>query len=375
MPDRLAVKRLTASDLTFFEHLFRTLDVGNQKSINLNADVFVERLYPQLPNLVAQIGDVIPVALTILGPGGLPAHTLARSITKREAYKNWRLNGEFVRGPEEQPARYNELKTGDLAVFEFQGDPAPQKLTLLVISQTDAADQALYAALNGMIPGGRRTMIELSREALAEAAAAISKTHAIWRLAADPQFEAALEDVALGGEKGAEQLARIPAKVVSAATLASAKASAEKNGRDGEALAWIYLQSLRAEGALKWIEWTSEANAVSPFDFKVIDSHDETIRIDAKSTSGDFGWPIHMSLAELRAAAAGTRYDIYRLYDLDESGANLKQAANIQALAKEILAALKTPKGVTVDGVSIDPAILTWSEESIIERPEEDSEE
>ncbi len=218
-------------------------------------------------------------------------------------------------------------------------------------------------------------MVQISRDTLADAAAAIPKTHSVWQLAADPEFEAALEDAAFGGEKGAEQLAKKSAKVVSATTLAAAKASAEKNGRDGEALAWLYLQSLQAGGSLKSIEWTSQSNAVSSFDFQIVDNADVTVRIDAKSTSGEFGWPIHMSMSELRAAAMGTRYDIYRLYHLDEDGAFIKIASDIQATAKDILNALKPPKGVSIDGVSIDPAILSWGEEIIFGRPEEGDDE
>jgi hypothetical protein len=36
MPDRIAIKRPTASDLTFFETLFRTINAGSQNAINLN---------------------------------------------------------------------------------------------------------------------------------------------------------------------------------------------------------------------------------------------------------------------------------------------------------------------------------------------------
>jgi len=39
MPSRLALKKLTRSDLTFFEPKYRTIGAGNQKAINLNADV------------------------------------------------------------------------------------------------------------------------------------------------------------------------------------------------------------------------------------------------------------------------------------------------------------------------------------------------
>jgi hypothetical protein len=372
MPDRLALKRLTASDLTFFEHLFRTLNVGNQKSINLNADVFVEELYPNLPALAAQTGDVILVSLTILGPAGAPAHVLSRKITKQAAYKNWRLNGEFIRDPEGEPARYDSLAAGDLGVMDFTGDPLPQKVSLLLVSQTAAVDKPLYSALSQMIPGGRKTMVAVSRAILAAAAADSAATHPIWQLAADPEFEAALEDAALGGLKGVEQLSKKSTKVVSAAALAAAKASAEKNGHEGEALAWVHLQKLRAAGSLKSIEWSSQSNAVSPFDFLVVDDADVTVRIDAKSTSGDFNRPIHMSIAELLAASTGGRYDIWRLYELDDYGACLKIASNIASTAKKVLAGLSLPKGVSIDGVSIDPTILSWSEVDTIEPPDED---
>ena len=48
MMDKLALKRLTASDLTFFEWQFKNRNAGNQKAINLNADVFSNQLYPAL---------------------------------------------------------------------------------------------------------------------------------------------------------------------------------------------------------------------------------------------------------------------------------------------------------------------------------------
>ena len=232
------------------------------------------------------------VSLTILGPAGAPAHVLSRKITKQAAYKNWRLNGEFIRDPEGEPARYDSLAAGDLGVMDFTGDPLPQKVSLLLVSQTAAVDKPLYSALSQMIPGGRKTMVVVSRAILAAAAAGSATTHPIWQLAADPEFEAALEDAALGGLKGVEQLSKKSTKVVSAAALAAAKASAEKNGHEGEALAWVHLQKLRAAGLLKSIEWSSQSNAVSPFDFLVVNDADVTVRIDAKSTSGDFNRPL-----------------------------------------------------------------------------------
>ena len=46
MPERIAIKILTVSDLTFFDALYQRSNVGNQKAKNLNADVFAKQLYP-----------------------------------------------------------------------------------------------------------------------------------------------------------------------------------------------------------------------------------------------------------------------------------------------------------------------------------------
>jgi hypothetical protein len=370
MPDRIALKRLTASDLTFFEALFRTLDVGNQKSINLNADIFIERFYPNLPAQVTSIGDVINVTLTLLGPAGAGPYVLSRAITKRDAYKNWRLNGEFVYDPEGQAGRFNKMAAGDLAVFDFSGDPAPQKVSLLLISTNAPSDVPLHSSLNGLIPGGRRTMVEISRSQLATAAASTSAAHPVWTLAKDPAAEAALEDVALGGSEGAKKLAKSPLPV-SAATLAAAKASAEKNGRDGEALAWLHLKTLQETGKAADIQWASTINAVSPYDFSAtIDGSKRYI--DAKSTNGDFGRPLHMSLAEVTFAAQAERYDLWRIYDLNADGARMRIAQNIKATAQKILAGVSMPAGIKVDGVSIDPSALNWDSEVVIARPDDD---
>ncbi len=55
---KFALKRLTASDLTFFVWHFKNRNAGNQKAINLNADVFVGKLFPSLPEVaLAQSGE------------------------------------------------------------------------------------------------------------------------------------------------------------------------------------------------------------------------------------------------------------------------------------------------------------------------------
>ena len=82
MVDLLALKRLTASDLTFFERLFRTMKAGNQKSINSNADVLTGILYPGLDAFVSDAKDEIRFPLTIYGPAAAGAYRITRTMIK-----------------------------------------------------------------------------------------------------------------------------------------------------------------------------------------------------------------------------------------------------------------------------------------------------
>lgn len=372
MPDHIALKSLTASDLTYFESLFRKLKAGNQKAINLNADVFVDVLYPTLPDMAVQNGDEIHLSLRLWGPGGSPAYPLSRKITKGPAYKNWRLNGEFVRDPDDQPGRFDALAPGDIAVLEFTGDPSPTKLNLLLIAASSPADMHLHAALKPLIPGGKKTMIDVSRVQLSSAATGLPAGHPIWLFAEDAEYDAAVEDAVAGGIKGIVTLTtKKAAKPISAATLAAAKAAGEKNGRDGEAFAWVHLQTLKATGVHSMIEWSSNKNAVSPYDFHATETGGKELWIDAKSTNGEFARVVHMSAAELDFAAKCGRYDLWRVYEIGPDGAKLRMAKDIGAFAKTVLASLAPPAGVTIDSVSIDPSALSFESEIVIERPED----
>ena len=98
MADKIALKRLGRSDLSFFEYHFRNQTFGDhrQKGINLNREVFVDQLYPQAPEI---LGAKWPVLVTFFGPGDAPAYTIdgdpKRPITYNNG-KNWRLNGGTV---------------------------------------------------------------------------------------------------------------------------------------------------------------------------------------------------------------------------------------------------------------------------------------
>jgi len=330
-------------------------------------------MYPALPDVAALSGDEINLSLRILGPNGSPTYLLSRKVTKGPAYKNWRLNGEFVRDPEKQPGRFDVLAPGDIAILEFSGDPAPKKIDLLLIAASSPADAHLHAALKPLIPGGKKTMRDISRVQLSNAAAGVPAEHPIWLFAADAEYDAAVEDAALGGIKGTFTLTKKKAaKPISAAALAAAKAAGEKNGRDGEAFAWVHLQTLKAEGIYSAVEWSSKINAVSPFDFRATGvSRKHELWIDAKSTSGEFERVVHMSAAELDFASKCGRYDLWRVYEIGPDGAKLRIAEDIGAFAKAVLASLMPPAGVTIDSVSIDPSALKFGPETVIDRPED----
>ena len=376
MPERIALKKLTASDLTFFEWHFRNRNAGNQKSINLNADVFVDRLYPTTPGIGdSPVATPIPVALTLYGPGKKGAYNLARKIVKGGSYKNWRLNGEFVYNPDGDPDRFNVLQPDDLALLIFKGDTLPSAVDAVLISASVAEDASLHTELSRLVAVGRRSMIRLGRADLqaAAATASVPPGHPVEQFLSDPEFESAIEDAAHGSDAGSRAVRRRTGRKVTGADLQKARENAERIGRDGEGLVSLFLDRKVKDGEMSSSEWTSDTNAVSPYDFEATDSAGKTIKIEVKSTEGDFGRTVHISAAEIaEAAESKERYDLYRVFGINADGAKLKIAENINTYARSVadsLAAL--PKGIRPDGFSLDPAALDWGDEIEIERPEE----
>jgi hypothetical protein len=365
MYDFLALKRLSASDLTFFERLYRVVEAGNQKSINLNADVLTGRFYPNLGTIAdAQPDGEISLTLTICGPTGAGLHRLKRKIVKGRAYKNWRLNGEFVHDPPGEPGRFDRLRAGDLAVIGFEGTVAPHAVGLGLIGAGIPEDAALHAALLPLVGTSSRTsMVELPMAALASAlnAASVPNGHPLFGFTSDPLVALALEDVAQGGATGADILRR-RTRPVTRAELAKAKASADRNGELGEDLVdrWLAGQ----EGAH---EWASATNALSPFDF--IRRHDgRTTYIEVKSTSGPFSGGFHISLAEVReAAGCADPYVIYRVHDLTDDGGMLRVSTDIRDVARRLLAAHDGALfgGIKADSFTIPIDTIAWEDGAI----------
>lgn len=376
---KLALKRLSRSDLTFFEWQFRHVNAGNQKSINLNRVVLVDQFYPSLPDLGVACENEFPVAVRLFGPGLKGMHCVARKVTKgTDAYKNWRLNGEFVRDPDDDQGRYSELKQHDLALMAFYGEEKPEALGLFLLSRENEHDAGIYDQLNDLVaqsgPGSMR-VITPGELASRIASAKLAAEHPLHQLFLDPTFDEAVEDAILGGDEGVQKLlTRKGGGSLSPSALAKAKLKADRVGQEGEGLVDVLLRKQLDAGELRSVEWTSRRNAISPFDFKIVTDEGKTILIDAKSTEGSFERAIHLSFSELRTAAgAGVRYDIYRVFGLGPEGGCIRVCRNIKPFADGVLAALAgLPEGVSPDGFTIETEHLDWGDEIQVEWPNEE---
>ena len=375
MVERVAVKILSASDLTFFEMHHKTSQVGNQKSINLNADVFCKKLYPALIDRARGEDIEIPVSVTVYGPAGGPAYRFPRSITRKGSYKNWRLNGAAVPDPEGEPGRFDILQERDVVVIEFSGESQPTAVTMILVSAT--VDPALAGALireAGVGSDSRKSMFQLTKLRLSQLAdeSATPAEHPLRLLLSDPDLEEELEDAAYGNEAALRQLRSRPHRPISKTDLLKARENADRVGFEGEELAWHALKEQQARGELRDVVWTASAYAAAAWDFEVKMPDGRRVLIDAKSTTGAFGRKLHVSAAEIAAAASGEEYRILRVFELDEAGARMSLSEPVVGLAKEIVkAAAGMPAGVAPDSFSVDPVALNWDEPFVVRRPDQ----
>ena len=362
---KLALKRLTKSDLTIFEWHFRNRNAGNQKSINLNADVFVNELYPAVPSLALTNGNEMPVSVGIFGPGVKTELPLARKIIKGAAYKHWRLNGEFIFNPAGDPERFNVLLPGDLAV-EFAGEVQPTSLRMFLLASDLPSDAGVRARLNEILCD--RSMTALSKRALTVAidSADPASDHPLNEL----MLDTSLEDAAAGGYRGIRNLLkRSSGSKLTRHELVRAREDADRTAELGAELVFSYLRAQMAAGTVTGADWVSKQNAILPYDFVVVLPSSQRLKIKVTSTRGPFRLPLHISLSEFRDAAdSHETYCIYRIYGLDESGAYLRIDRDFKAFANEVLDCLdRLPDSVNPGTLSVDPEELPFEPETRIE--------
>lgn len=370
---KLALKRLTASDLTFFQWHYKNHSAGNQKSINLNSDIFIDCLYPSLPDLITAQDGRIPLDLFIYGPGIRGEYNLQRKIVKQPSYKNYRLNGEFVFNPDEDPQRFNIIRPSDIVIFEFIGEITPKRAKMILLAQDETNDFTLFRVFDTLL--GSQKMVSLTEFELTKAIADAnpSGSHPINELT----LIADLEDASKGGDYGIRRLMLRPSgRRVSRSDLYRARENADRIGDLGETFVGIFLSSLQSKDEIREFARESVNNAIAPYDFDLVQADGEPVLVDAKSTEGEFDRIIHISINELRQMASGpSRYDIYRIYEMTQDQAKLKIVRNMKEFAEKILAIMaQLPEGVSSDGIAIRPSVLPFeTEEYIIHFADEDA--
>lgn len=367
MAGHLAIKRLSASDLTLFAYQYREVPAGNQKALNLNANIFVGKFYPALRQSGDQ--DRFPIDLYLYGPGTADEYNLQRKILKQE--KNWRLDGEMIHNPEDQPQRFDHLAPNDLAVFEFNDAAFPDTVRVLFLSASSPEDGPLIAPLNELL--GTSSMVSVSVADLERVLKdpLIAPDHALrgFVISADP------ESLILEGPVVPQSLVSMRARPrLSFEALQRIRESAGRLGRLGEELVNDYLQALRDSGQIHSFEWVSRIDAISPYDFWFSMDGQDRVLLDVKATKGDFDRALHVSHAELKRMADGPeRYDLYRVFAINEGNGSLRVAKDTGGFARSILATLEQlPAGVFADGVTIAPAMLMFTQSSIVLNKAED---
>lgn len=355
---KLALKRLTASDLTFFEWQYRNLNVGKQKGINLNADVFVGALFPALKD---SLDERIPIDLYVYGPGLHPELNLQRKVIKGDAYKNWRLDGELINNPPDGANRFDSLKEGDIAVFEFNDGMLPSTARLVLAQASAKEDGELHRILNGLIPKSPKSMVAVSPQQLWKAIeeAKVGTDHPVSALLLAPE----IEDAAQGNVESVRRLrSRKSKRRILRSELLSAKRQAEENGQRGEELVNAYLQAELDGRRIKEFCWESnDNNAVAPYDFTLLGSDDAHGCVDVKATAYEFERPLHLSLAELIEMRDQPSYSLYRVFEMSEAGGKLRIASNLKGFATDVLKVLQQlPDGIAADGISVRPELLKF---------------
>jgi hypothetical protein len=150
-------------------------------------------------------------------------------------------------------------------------------------------------------------------------------------------------------------------RIISREILERARHNADRIGQRGEQFVHHHVTILKNRGDVEDFEWVSHENAGSAFDFW-IRRYGKRVLLDAKSTESTFANKIHVSLGELRQMSNGlVRYDIYRVFEMNEATAKLRVAEDVRDWALSVIDILDgLPEGITVDSISVPPSSLPF---------------
>ena len=132
---------------------------------------------------------------------------------------------------------------------------------------------------------------------------------------------------------------------------------AKEAGELGEKLVNTYFNKLRREQKILTHEWTSKNNPTSPYDFRVTDNSGITSLLDVKSTKKEFARAMSISNRQIDTMAQNIeRYDLYRVYELDEKGGKLRIVEGMRNFAQSILDITDNlPTGIRIESFFVEP--------------------
>ncbi len=117
-------------------------------------------------------------------------------------------------------------------------------------------------------------------------------------------------------------------------------------------------------------------NAASPFNFELVEADGTQVRVEVKTTVSAGPRPFYISLAEVTAASEEHRYDVYRLKNLSDTGAELRQSPEIGEWARNLLTACQVmPAGVAPQNCVVNEGVFNWSTPISLTAHDEDEEE
>jgi hypothetical protein len=350
---RVAIKLLTKSDISFFAKHVRE---SKQKGINLNSEVLVNQFYPALQNRF----DTLVFPFAIIGPNAKPRHSMSRAIVRTENAKNWRLNGEVVTDPLDDPGRYDLIAQDDYAMLAFEGAERPDAVTLVLV--TAEQDKELHAAIAQRFQfTGRHTMLPvLDRDiwSLIEVTQDVyPDQHPLDSLVAPDSLEEAIfgsaasqTHTALGDGLGA---------AISQDALQRQLKASEETGRRGEEIFGLWLDDNGHEEEAYSCVCRDHARAA--YDYHVLapewEDASDGVYVDVKATRSGFSTPFHLSMAEIRWAAAHPNYRIARVFALATGTPCVTILSGIHEFAKQIMQTVipHLPPNSAIDGFEVSP--------------------
>jgi hypothetical protein len=348
----VAIKQLTASDLSFFaQHLKKS----KQKAINLNSDVFVDIFYPGLKGRYDEF-SVKP--LRIIGPGGKPAYALTRKALRTAGAKNWRLDGEIVHDPPDEPGRFDTLQEDDFAILAFEGTAQPDVVTLILVSS--AEDPALHREISSRLTfPGKQSMVVVSQGQLSETLEATRTAYGDRHPLETLLLPDTIEEAVFGSAETQERVAQTDGRgiAVSQEAMRQQLRAAEETGQQGEEAFNLWLESTGHDE--EDYEWVARTHARATHDFHVArpkwKGATGEIFVDVKATRGALESHVHMSMAEIRWAATHPNHRIARIHGLGTDTPKLTMLTGVHDVAKRIMGTtvVALPGGVRIDGFEL----------------------